>query len=57
VVLWAIVNASTACADVWIAALLLRYPATVYVVDEWNGLRILVPSVRTPSHSAADRPN
>jgi hypothetical protein len=57
VVLWAIVNASAACADVWIAALLLRYPATAYVVDEWNGLRILVPSVRTPSHSAADRPN
>jgi hypothetical protein len=42
-------NASAANADVWITALLLNYPAAAYVVDERDGLRILVPSGDKPS--------
>jgi hypothetical protein len=41
--LGAIVNASAASADLWIAAIVLRYPASAYVVDERDGMRILVP--------------
>jgi hypothetical protein len=40
--LWAIVNASAANADVWITALVLRYPRSAYVVDEQDGMRILL---------------
>jgi hypothetical protein len=39
--LWAIVNASAANVDVWIATLVLSYPRSAYVVDERDGLRIL----------------
>jgi hypothetical protein len=45
--LWAIVNASAANADVWITALVLRYPRSAYVVDERDGMRILVPQGKT----------
>jgi hypothetical protein len=41
--LWAIVNASAANADVWITAIVLRYPRSAYVVDERDGMRILLP--------------
>jgi hypothetical protein len=41
--LWAIVNASAANADVWITAIVLRYASSAYVVDERDGLRILLP--------------
>jgi hypothetical protein len=41
--LWGIVNASAANADVWITALVLRYPRYAYVVDEQDGMRILLP--------------
>jgi hypothetical protein len=41
--LWAIVNASSANADVWITALELRYPRPAYVIDERDGIRILLP--------------
>jgi len=41
--LGAIVNASAASADLWITAIVLRYPASAYVVDERDGMRILVP--------------
>ena len=41
--LWAIVNASASNADVWITALVLRYPRFAYVVDEQDGMRILLP--------------
>ena len=41
--LWAAVNASAANADVWITIVILRYPATACVVDEVDGLRVLVP--------------
>jgi hypothetical protein len=40
--LWAIVNASAANADVWITALVVRYPRSAYVVDELDGMRILL---------------
>ncbi len=43
VALWAIVNASAANADVWIAAVILRHPSSAYVMDEADGLRVLVP--------------
>lgn len=54
--LWAIINASAASADVWITALLLNYPAAAYVVDERDGMRILVPTADMPTRSAGDRP-
>jgi hypothetical protein len=41
--LWGVVNASAANADVWIAAVVLRHPADALVVDELDGLRVLVP--------------
>ncbi len=41
--LWAIVNASASNADVSITALALRYPKSAYVVDEPDGMRILLP--------------
>lgn len=41
--LWAIVNASAANADIWIITLVLRYPGSAYVVDEQDGMRILLP--------------
>ena len=42
--LWGIVNASAANADVWITALVLRYPRSAYVVDERDGMRIFLPA-------------
>lgn len=54
--LWAIMNASAANADVWIAALLLKYPIAAYVVDERDGMRILVPSGAAPGQSAGGQP-
>ncbi len=42
--LWGIVNASAANADVWITALVLRYPKSAYVVDERDGMRIFLPA-------------
>lgn len=40
--LWAIVNASAANVDVWITALVLRFPKSAYIVDEPDGIRILL---------------
>ena len=44
VALWGVVNASAANADSWIAAVVLQHPADAHVVDEPDGLRVLVPS-------------
>lgn len=44
IALWGVVNASAANADSWIAAVVLQQPADVLVVDELDGLRVLVPS-------------
>lgn len=41
--LWATVNASAATADLWLTAVALRYPDLAYVVDESDGIRILLP--------------
>jgi hypothetical protein len=41
--LWAIINASASNADLWITAIVLRYPASTYVIDELDGMRILMP--------------
>lgn len=40
--LWAVVNASAASADLWITAIVLGFPASIYVVDERDGMRILL---------------
>ena len=45
-VLWGVVNASAANADVWIAAVVFQYPRDAHVVDELDGLRVLVPFKR-----------
>jgi len=39
----AILNASGASGDVWMAAIVLRYPRTAYVIDERDGMRIFLP--------------
>jgi Putative zincin peptidase len=41
--LWAVINASAASADLWIIAIVLRFPASIYVVDERDGMRIFLP--------------
>ncbi|HET9910492.1 MAG TPA: DUF3267 domain-containing protein [Anaerolineales bacterium] len=38
-----IMNASGAVGDMWITALVLRYPATAYVMDERDGVRVFLP--------------
>jgi hypothetical protein len=42
--LWAVVNATAANADLWITAVVLRYPARAYIVDELTGVRVLMPT-------------
>ena len=44
VALWGVVNACAANADAWIAAVVLQHPADAHVVDELDGLRVLVPT-------------
>jgi hypothetical protein len=44
--LWGVVNASAANADAWIAAVVLRHPVDAHVVDELDGLRVLIPVKR-----------
>ena len=41
--LWAIINASAAGGDLWITAIVLRYPSYAYVVDERDGMRMFLP--------------
>jgi hypothetical protein len=43
-VIGATINAAGAIGDLWIAAIVLRYPAQAYVVDERDGMRIFMPS-------------
>jgi hypothetical protein len=38
-----IMNASGAVGDMWITALVLRYPVTAYVMDERDGVRVFLP--------------
>lgn len=36
-------NASGAIGDMWMTSIVLRYPATAYVMDERDGLRLFLP--------------
>jgi hypothetical protein len=37
-----IMNATGAVGDLWITAIVLRYPATAYVIDEKDGIRVFL---------------
>jgi len=39
----AVINGTGAIGDLWISAIILRYPAYAYVVDERNGMRVFLP--------------
>ncbi|MGA9116686.1 MAG: DUF3267 domain-containing protein [Bacteroidota bacterium] len=41
--LWATINAASAIGDLWITAIVIRYPSNAYVVDERDGVRIFMP--------------
>ena len=43
-----VINASGAIGDMWITAIVLRYPITAYVMDERDGVRVfsLAPPAR-----------
>jgi hypothetical protein len=44
--LWALcatINASGAVGDMWMALIVLRYPAAAYVIDERDGMRVFIP--------------
>lgn len=38
-----IINASGAAGDLWITTMVLRYPATAYIMDEGDGIRVFLP--------------
>lgn len=42
-VVGALVNAAGACGDVYMAWLTARYPASAYVIDEEDGMRVFLP--------------
>jgi len=42
--LWATFNAAGAGGDMWISAIVLRCPASAYIVDERDGMRIFLPA-------------
>ena len=37
-----VINASGAIGDLWIAAIVLRYPVTAYIIDEKDGIRVFL---------------
>jgi hypothetical protein len=39
----AVVNAGAATSDLWVVAILLRYPSSAWTVDDKDGMRILMP--------------
>ena len=41
--LMAVVNAGVSTADLWVVALLLRYPSRAWTVDDGHGMRVLMP--------------
>jgi hypothetical protein len=43
IAIWAIINASASGGDLWITAIVLRYPPSAYVIDEFDGMRIFMP--------------
>ncbi len=44
VAILAAVNGGSSTGDLWISAIVLRYPAHAYVVDERDGMRIFLPT-------------
>ncbi len=39
----AVVNAGASTSDLWVVALLLRYPSSAWTVDDGHGMRVLLP--------------
>jgi hypothetical protein len=37
-----IINATGAIGDLWITGIVLRYPDTAYIIDEKDGVRVLL---------------
>ena len=48
------VNASGAIGDMWITMVVLRYPATAYVMDERDGIRVF--SLAPPARAGVPKP-
>ncbi|MBN2004497.1 MAG: DUF3267 domain-containing protein [Anaerolineae bacterium] len=44
IVVFATVNAAGAIGDLWITGIVLRYPPQAYIVDEKDGIRVLMPA-------------
>lgn len=44
IVLCAAINAAGAMGDIWITGIVLRYPPQAYIVDEKDGVRVLMPA-------------
>jgi hypothetical protein len=44
---WAVVNGSGTIGDLWITAITLRYPEYAYIIDERDGIRVLLPKSKT----------
>jgi len=40
---WATINGSAAIGDLWITAIVFRYPEYAYIVDEQDGMRVFLP--------------
>jgi hypothetical protein len=40
----AMTNAASSTGDLWLTAILLRYPSNAYVVDEKDGMRVFLPN-------------
>ena len=40
---WAMVNGCGAIGDLWITAIMLRYPDYAYIIDERDGIRVFLP--------------
>ncbi len=41
--LMAVLNAGASTGDLWVVALLLRYPRTAWMLDDGHGMRVLLP--------------
>jgi len=49
VVICAALNVAGAAGDLWMTALVLRYPPDVYCIDEKDGVRVCSPQVLSPA--------
>lgn len=48
IALCAAINAAGAVGDLWITAVVLRFPKSAYVVDERDGMRVYLPAEKQP---------